>query len=135
MTYQATKSLEHLIRSSIRLIGEVSCKKNVIPFAIPQLFIGRRRERVITVLPVQLMFMSPPKFHPRCSRVMGCFSCHVSPESNKIQRALSSVIKIVSKHIRVVKKKHVLPIGHESHQKINVLLRESYSFPGSASEQ
>jgi hypothetical protein len=135
-TYQAAESLEHFIRSPIGSIQEISCKKNVIFFAISQLFIRRGWERLITILPIQFVFMSPPEFHPGCSRVMRRFSRHIPPESNKIQRTLSSVTEISQKGKRHTSEhKDVLPIGQEPHQKINVLLGKCHAFPSSAPEE
>ena len=67
IAYLSSKGLEYLIRSTIRLVEEVLGEQYIIFLAVSHLLIRRNRQRLIPLTPIELMFVTAPKFHPRGS--------------------------------------------------------------------
>jgi hypothetical protein len=66
-TYQSSKSLEYLIRSTIRLVKEVLGEQYIIFLAVSHFLVRWDWQRFIPLRPIELMFVTAPEFHPRGS--------------------------------------------------------------------
>ena len=65
--HQSSKSLEYLVRSTIRFVKEVLGEQYIIFLAVSHFLVRWNRKRLITLRSIKLMFVTAPEFHPRSS--------------------------------------------------------------------